>query len=80
MNKNEDELPLVLVGLDPNSFTSSAWYPLLLLLLLLSCLSHVRLCATPEMAAHQAPPSLGFSRQEHWSGLPFPSPMHESEK
>ena len=32
------------------------------------------------MAAHQGPPSLGFSRQEHWSGLPFPSPMHESEK
>ena len=32
------------------------------------------------MAAHQAPPSLGFSRQEHWSGLPFPSPMQESEK
>ena len=31
------------------------------------------------MAAHQAPPSLGFPRQEHWSGLPFPSPMHESE-
>ena len=30
--------------------------------------------------AHQAPPSLGFSRQEHWSGLPFPSPMHEREK
>ena len=32
------------------------------------------------MAAHQAPPSLEFSRQEHWSGLSFPSPMHESEK
>ena len=32
-----------------------------------------------ETAAHQAPPSLGFSRREHWSGLPFPSPMHESE-
>ena len=32
------------------------------------------------MAAHQAPPSLGFSRQEHWSGLPFPSPMHDSKK
>ena len=32
------------------------------------------------MAAHKAPPSLGFSRQEHWSGLPFPSPMHESKK
>ena len=31
------------------------------------------------MAAHQAPPSLGFSRQEHWSGLPFPSPVCESE-
>ena len=29
------------------------------------------------MAAYQAPPSLGSSRQEHWSGLPFPSPMHE---
>ena len=43
-------------------------------------LQSVRLCATPETAAHQAPPSLGFSRQEHWSGLPFPSPMHEGEK
>jgi len=52
----------------------------LLLLLLLSRFSRVRLCVTPETAAHQAPPSLGFSRQEHWSGLPFPSPMHESEK
>ena len=51
-----------------------------LLLLLLSPLSRVRLCATPQMAAHHAPPSLGFSRQEHWSGLPFPSPMQESEK
>ena len=50
------------------------------LLLLLSRFSRVRLCATPEMAAHQALPSLGLSRQEHWSGLPFPSPMHESEK
>ena len=47
---------------------------------MLSHFSRVRLCATPETAAHQAPPSLGFSRQEHWSGLPFPSPMHESEK
>ena len=34
----------------------------------------------PMTSAHQVPPSLGFSRQEHWSGLPFPSPMHESEK
>ena len=51
-----------------------------LLLLLLSRFSHVQLCATPQTAAHQAPPSLGFSRQEYWSGLPFPSPGHESEK
>ena len=55
-------------------------FELLLLLLLLSRFSRVRLCATPWTAAHQAPPSLGSSRQEHWSGLPFPSPMHESEK
>ena len=49
-------------------------------LLLLSRFSRVQLCATLQTAAHLAPPSLGFSRQEHWSGLPFPSPMHESEK
>ena len=48
-------------------------------LLLLSHFSRVRLCATPQTEAHQAPPSLGFSRQEYWSGLPFPCPMHESE-
>ena len=51
-----------------------------MLLLLLSRFSRVRLCVTPWTAAYQAPPSLGFFRQEHWSGLPFPSPMHESEK
>jgi len=34
----------------------------------------------PGDGSLQAPPSLGFSRQEHWSGLPFPSPMHEREK
>ena len=49
-------------------------------MLLLSHVSRVRLCATPQTAAHQALQSLGFSRQEHWSGLPFPSPVHESEK
>ena len=53
---------------------------LLLLLLLLSRFSRVRLCVTLQTAAHQAPPSLGFSRQEHWSGLPFPPPIHEREK
>ena len=47
------------------------------MLLLLSHFSCVRLCVIPQTAAHQAPPSLGFSRQEHWSGLPFPSPMQE---
>ena len=52
----------------------------LLLLLLLSHFSRVRLCVTPEMEAYQAPPSLGFSGQEHWSGLPFPSPVNESER
>jgi len=55
-------------------FPSTSWQSLL------SRFSRVRLCETPETTAHQAPPSLGFSRQEHWSGLPFPSPMHESEK
>ena len=47
--------------------------------MLLSHFSRVQLCATPETAAHQAPPALGFSRQERWSELPFPSPVHESE-
>ena len=37
-------------------------------------LSRVQLFATPWAAASQAPPSMGFSRQEYWSGLPFPSP------
>ena len=54
-------------------------FDMLLLLLLLSRFSRIQLCATPQTAAHQAPPSLGFSRQEHWSGLPFPPPMQESE-
>ena len=38
-------------------------------------LSHVRLIATPWTAAHQAPPSVGFSKQEYWSGVPLPSPQ-----
>ena len=45
-----------------------------MLLLLLSHFSGVQLCA-----ALQAPLSLGYSRQEYWSGLPFPSPVHENE-
>ena len=39
-------------------------------------LSRVRLLATPWTAAHQAPPSMGFSRQEYWSGVPLPSPQY----
>ena len=37
-------------------------------------LSRVQLFATPWTVAHQAPPSMGFSRQEYWSGVPWPSP------
>ena len=40
-------------------------------------LSRVRLLATPWTAAYQAPPSMGFSRQEYWSGVPSPSPTME---
>ena len=50
------------------------WKNVLSTLLLLSHVSRVWLCTTPEMAAHQSPPSLGFSRQEYWSGVPLPSP------
>ena len=49
----------------------SAAVLLLLLLLLLSRFSRVQLCVTPQMATHQAPLSLGFSRQEHWVGCHF---------
>ena len=39
-------------------------------------LSHIRLLATPWTATYQAPPSMGFSRQEYWSGVPLPSPIY----
>ena len=42
---------------------------------MLSRFSRVQLCAAPWTAAHQAPPSTGFSKQEYWSGLTFPSPL-----
>ena len=42
-------------------------------------LNRLRLFATQWTVAHHAPLSMGFSRQEYWSGLPFPSPMHENE-
>ena len=41
---------------------------------MLTHFSHVRLCVTPWTVACQAPLSMGFSRQEYWSGLPFPPP------
>ena len=44
------------------------------MLLLLSLLSRVQVFATPWTVAHQAPLSMGFSRQEYWSGLPCPPP------
>ena len=84
---NNKALWLIIIGLSKSVMSWKIFITsdclkgsLLLLLLLLSRFSHVRLCETPQTAAHQAPPSLWFSRQEHWSGLPFPSPMHESEK
>ena len=43
-------------------------------------LSHVQLFATPWTVAYQAPPSVGFSRQEYWSGLPFSSPSTQTQK
>ena len=60
---------------DKDFVTSNRGDDLLLLLLLLSRCSRVRLCA----AAHQTPPFLGFSREQYWKRLPFPSPMGESE-
>ena len=68
-------------GLDIESMTSRQWFSQLYLRNAAVVAKSLQLCptVTPETAAHQAPPSLGFSRQEHWSGLPFPSPMHESE-
>ena len=51
-----------------------------LLLIVVQLLSHVQLFATPWTVAHQASPSMGFSRQEYWSGLPFPSQKKKKSK
>ena len=88
MAKNEEELKSLLmkvkedserVGLKLNIqktkiMTSGPMLLLLLLLLLLSRFSCVQLLATPWTAAYQAPLSMGFSRQEYWSGVLSPSP------
>ena len=78
----EKEIKGIQIGKEEVKFSLFADDTILymLLLQLLSRFSHVQLCVTPEMAAHQAPPSLGFCMQEHWSGLSFPSPMQENEK
>ena len=75
-----DYILVASLGFSMYSITSSAnseFYIIFSnLLLLLSRFSCVQLCATPKLAAYQAPLSLGFSRQEYWTGLPFPSLMH----
>ena len=68
------ELSIVIISNISPSF--QALWPYRVLLLPPSHFSRVWLCAAPQTAAHQAPLSLGFSRLEYWSGLPFPSPMH----
>ena len=55
------------------------WYIYAINVSLVKSLSHVRLFATPWTVAHQAPPSMGFSRQEYWSGLPFYSAIKRSK-
>ena len=72
--KEEKEIKGIQIGKEVKLSLFADDMILYMLLLLLHHFSHVRLCVTPETAAHQATPSLGFSRQEHWSGLPFPSP------
>ena len=54
--------------------TTACQRPSMLHVCMLSCFSHVQLFATPRTVAHQTPLSMGFSRQEHWSGLPCPPP------
>ena len=66
--------PHTLVYLENEIYSSTLLLTPSLLLLLLNCFSRVRLCATPWSTTYQAPPSMGFSRQEYWSGVPLPSP------
>ena len=74
---------LMAPGIKPSSFTSPALAGRFFLYffcfttsarLEVKSLSHFQLFATPWTVAYQAPPSMGFSRQKYWSGLPFPSP------
>ena len=56
--------------------STTIWASILVKKVKVKSLSRVRLFATPWTVAYQASPSMGFSRQEYWSGLPFPSPGH----
>ena len=74
-NKNQIVLMKNLEGFKQfplSTFLFTLYCFILTQLLLLSCFSHVRLFATLWTVAHQAPLSMGFSRQEYWSGLPCP--------
>ena len=62
-----------LYGHTESDTTEGTWHAYMHVCVL-NCFSHVRLCATIWTAAHQAPLSMGFSRQEYWSGLSCPSP------
>ena len=59
----------------PGKHTGVGWH-FLLQCVKVKSLSRVQLLATPWTATHQAPPSMGFSRQEYWSGVPLPSLVH----
>ena len=65
---------LLFLGFSGQEYWSGLPFPSSMHSYMLSCFSHVRLCATLWTAAHQAPLSMGFPRQAYWSGLPFPSP------
>ena len=72
-------------GIEPSSFTSPALAGRFFFFTTSACwevksLSYFQLFATPWTVAYQAPPSMGFSRQKYWSGLPFPSPGLQSKK
>ena len=78
---------VLLIAFQITSISTKSYYKLiryLCLLLYLAAAAAKTLQSCPTLRPHSRQPtrlpSLGFSRQEHWSGLPFPSPMHESEK
>ena len=73
-HQGNPQYPIVIICIIPSYTSNSVRITLSITLLLLSHFSRVRLLATSWTAAYQAPPSMGFSRQEYWSGVPLPSP------